>query len=369
MIEFQPDLSLPYLTADLPGIGGQLRATPDHFIVEEVPLYHPEGEGPHLYINLTKVGMTTKELQRRLEQLIGGASGIVGYAGLKDKHARTTQTFSINLEQAPAFDETELAKRITDSLPVTVNWLKRHRNKLRAGHLLGNHFTITITGVELPAAEILERVTAIRQRLQQDGLPNFFGVQRFGVAGMNVAKGWAILQGQRRERDRWLRRFLLSSYQSYLCNQYLARRLHTGAFAQILPGDVAKKVDTGGLFDVTDPEAEQIRYAAHQISFTAPIYGPKMRAAQAAAGELEAQILHEAQVTLEDFQRAKVEGGRRLGRLLLPDLQFQLGEEAEAAALQVRFFLPKGAFATTVMRELMKSPSTEPELPEIDSDE
>ncbi len=369
MIEFQPDLSLPYLTAELPGIGGQLRATPEHFVVEEVPLYLPEGEGPHLYINLTKVGMTTKEVQRRLEQLVGGRSGAVGYAGLKDKHARTTQTFSINLEQTPPFDEAELGKRITETLPVTVNWLNRHRNKLRAGHLLGNRFTITISGLTLPAEEILSRVTAIQQRVQAVGLPNFFGVQRFGIDGMNVAKGRAILLGQHRERDRWLHRFLLSSYQSYLCNRYLAARLNMGAFERILPGDVAKKMDSGGMFDVTEPAVDQLRYAAHEISFTAPIYGPKMWAAQAEAGDLEAQILAEAGITLADFQRAKVDGGRRLGRLLLPDLQFQLGEADGALALEARFFLPKGAFATTVMRELMKSPANEPELPEMDSDE
>ena len=97
MLDSRLELSLPYITDDLPGIGGQLRLTPDHFVVEEIPLYEASGEGQHLYVNLTKVGLTTKEVQAQLEQLFGLNRGEVSFAGMKDKQARTTQTFSLNV--------------------------------------------------------------------------------------------------------------------------------------------------------------------------------------------------------------------------------------------------------------------------------
>lgn len=359
MLHFEPDLSLPYLTADLPGIGGRLRATPEHFVVEEVPLYEPEGQGPHLYVNLTRVGLTTRDVQQRLEQLLALRQGEVGYAGLKDKNAQTTQTFSIPIGNQDDTVADEVVRRVAGELPVTVHWARRHRNKLKPGHLLGNRFTITIADGTLPEEETSHRCEAIRSRLDATGVPNFFGPQRFGAGGANVSKGFELLSGKRRVQERWLRRFLLSSYQSYLCNRYLTRRLASGRFDHLLAGDIAKKYATGGMFEVSDVAAEQQRYAAKEISFTAPLFGAKMWAAQGEAGELEASILREAGVTVDDFQRVKVEGTRRLGRLLLPPVTMAVASDEVTLA----FFLPKGAFATTVLREFMKvEPANAPEF-------
>ena len=309
MIESEFEMSLPYLTAQLPGSGGTLKATPEHFIVEEVPLYEAEGEGQHLYVNLTKVGLNTKDVQAMLGRLFRVDRSEVGFAGLKDKHARTTQTFSIGVRhQAAGFAE-EAAARI-------------------AG-----------------------------------GLPNFFGPQRMGAEGNNVRQGWAMLKGERTRHDRWLRKFLLSAYQAWLCNRYLAKRLELGAFDSLLQGDVAKKYATGGMFDVIDLAAETPRYVAKEISFTAPLYGPSMWAAKDAAGELEAAVLAAAGCTLEEFRAVHVEGTRRMGRLLLHELSV----EPTVGGYVTKFFLPKGAFATTVMRELMKQESGA--LPEGSDDE
>lgn len=139
-------------------------------------------------------------------------------------------------------------------------------------------------------------------------------------------------------------------YQSYLCNRYLAERLQRGYFDQVLAGDVAKKYATGGMFDVVDAAAEQPRYAAQEISFTAPLYGPRMWMAKDEAAELENEVLRQAEVTLDDFGRVHVEGTRRMGRLLVTDLAV----EADDEGLVLRFELRKGAFATTVLREVMK---------------
>lgn len=344
------DLSLPYLTASLPGVGGVLRASAEDFVVEEVGLYEAAGDGQHLYVNLTKTGLTTTDVQVRLAKLFGLERESVGFAGMKDKYARTTQTFSLSVGHRPAGFAEEAGEQIADELPVTVNWVQFHRNKLRPGHLIGNRFCIRITQLAVAPEEALARAQTICAELVRRGLPNYFGAQRMGHNGANVRRGLDLLTGERQKLDKWLRRFLISSYQSYLCNRYLVRRLEIDAFDRLLAGDVAKKYATGGMFDVSDLDAEAPRYAAQEISFTAPLFGPKMWAAQAEAGELEANVLADSPVSMDDLARARVEGTRRVGRLLVPDLSVAL----EGNSLVATFMLTKGAFATVVMRELMK---------------
>ncbi len=370
------DPTLPYLSTALPGIGGTLRATTDHFVVEELPLYEPSGEGTHLYLSLTKSGLTTKDVQMRLERILQVERNSVGFAGLKDKDACTTQTFSVPVDHATSQEAATVAdqrivEQIAAELPVTVQWARRHGNKLKPGHLLGNRFCITVTELAVPIVEARARAEAIATRLRQHGLPNFFGAQRFGLDGANVEKGLAIVRNKRREHNPWLRKFLISAYQSYLCNRYLIRRLEMDAFSHLLLGDVVKKHETGGMFEVTNLSVEEERYLAQEISFTAPLYGAKMWAAQAAAGILEEAIQAEAAVKIDDWRKAKVDGTRRYGRVLLPELTItpkierNMGLPAdgtatgqpnypESEALEFTFVLPKGSFATVVLREFMK---------------
>lgn len=355
MIESKTDFQLPYITADFAGIGGKIRAMPEHFVVDEIPLYEPEDEGQHLYVNITKVGLTTKEVQKELAKLFDLHRNDIGFAGMKDKFARTTQTFSISVGHGPTSIADASIKRIADALPVMVNWARLHKNKLKTGHLLGNRFQIRVTSLNNPAGEASEQATNIVDKLCQSGVPNYFGPQRFGHNGANVERGLEIIRSGERSRnrkDKWLQKFLISSYQSYLCNQYLAKRIEIDVFDSLLQGDIAKKYETGGIFDVEDLTAEAPRYQAKEISFTAPIFGPKMRRAGEAAGELEESILDASDVTIEDFAKVKVEGTRRLGRLLLPDLE--IIPVADEPSLDIAFSLPKGAFATTVLREIMK---------------
>ena len=365
MLDSQLSQSLPYITGELPGIGGELRLTPDHFVVEELPLYEASGEGQHLYVNLTKVGLTTKEVQAQLERLFDLKRRDVSFAGMKDKQARTTQTFSLNVGFQPAEFVEEAAARIAEELPVEVHWACFHRNKLRLGHLLGNRFTVTVTNLACDPATALERATAVADRLAAQGMPNYFGPQRFGSGGSNVRQGLAILRGEQTRHNAWLRRFLISAFQSFLCNRYLARRVELGLFDRMLTGDVAKKHATGGMFQVEDGAVETPRLLAQEISFTAPMYGPKMWAATDEAAELEAAILAESPVGMDALAAARVEGTRRMGRLLASDLQLATADDDDGLTLS--FSLPKGAFATTLLREFMKVDLGQ--TPEFDTDD
>ena len=336
---------LPYITPELPGVGGQLKAEPAHFVVEEIPLYEAGGSGAHLYVSLTREGWTTKRVADSLADLFGVGRRDVGFAGLKDRNARCTQTFSL-----PGLVP-EDAARIEPALPFQVNWARQHGNKLKVGHLLGNRFRITVSNLAVPPDEAMARSQAIAAAIAQRGVPNFFGPQRFGWEGGNVAKGRAALLGQGPQRDPWLAKLLVSAYQSHLFNRYLAGRIEARLFGQVIEGDVCKKADTGGMFDVQDPIAEQPRYDRGEITFTGPIYGKKMWAAKGRAAALEASVLAEAGLSDEDLRRARVDGTRRPARLWLPIIELA----ASAQELQVAFILPKGAYATVVLREFTKS--------------
>lgn len=357
------DFELPYITQDLPGIGGQLRATPEDFVVEEIPLYEASGVGQHLYVNITKEKLTTRDVQRGLADAFGLPYKAVGFAGMKDKFARTTQTFSLLVGHVDDAFLQAAPGRIAAKTPVTVNWVRLHRNKLKKGHLLGNRFTISVSKPALSGEDALGAAQKIATHLRETGLPNFYGPQRLGQNGANVRRGLQILHGEKRQSNRWLRSLLLASVQSYLCNRYLARRQQRGQFSQILTGDIAKKYDTGGLFVVEDQPTDQQRYQQKEISFTAPIYGPKMWQAEAESGQLEAEILHESGLEMDALARAKLMGTRRLGRILLGDLTVRPSATGGSdvansgianSGIVVQFSLPKGAFATTVLRELMK---------------
>jgi len=343
------DLSTPYLTADLEGIGGRIRARPEDFMVEEVPLYEPSGYGSHLYVNITKRNQTTRDVQLQLADLFNLKPMNIGTAGLKDKYAVTTQTFSILFEKNDVRPDDTL-ELIKGSLDIKVNWAKLHGNKLRTGHHIGNRFKITITDIRMPTSQAAERARRIAEMIHLKGLPNYYGEQRIGKHGEKVRQGWAILQGQKTYKDRWLSKLLVAGYLSYLCNRYLAERMRRGLFDRLLLGDIAKKHETGGIFWVNDPLTEQPRYEAKEISFTAPIYGYQMSKPRGEAAALEAEIFEEAEMSLDTFKRMKVTGTRRFGRLT-PRI-----EVTEAPrGIQLSFMLPKGGFATTLLREFMKT--------------
>lgn len=346
-------ISLPYITPELPGVGGQLKAEPSRFVVEEIPAYDASGEGSHLYVSLTREGWTTRKVLEALATLYEIDRGAVGYAGLKDRHARCTQTFSLpNLQP-------EDARRIEDELPFTVNWARCHTNKLKTGHLLGNRFTITVTELSVDPETARIRAAAIAGAIAASGVPNFFGAQRFGVDGQNVSRGRAAFLGNG-PRDKWLNRLLISAYQSHLFNSYLAQRIEQGAFARLLEGDVCKKADTGGMFEVADPAAEQPRFDRGEISYTGPLFGKKMWAAAGAAATLETTILAEAGLSEDELRRCRSDGSRRPARLWLPDVALSV----DLTGLQATFSLPKGAYATIVMREFTKSADAMSQLPE-----
>ena len=174
----------PYLTAGIPGTGGSIKESPDDFIVEEIPAYQPCGSGEHLYLTIEKRGMTTPEAIRRIAAALKVPERDVGYAGMKDAVGVTRQTISLQKVKS----EVALAMRLDG---ITVVSAVLHGNKLKLGHLKGNRFRITIRGVGAHATESAAAILAV---LQQRGVPNYFGYQRYGAQGNSHLIGAALLR-------------------------------------------------------------------------------------------------------------------------------------------------------------------------------
>ena len=342
----------PFITPELPGVGGVIKAEPSHFVVEEIPLYLPEGVGPHLYLRMSREGMTTRSLADRLARLFDLPQRDVGFAGLKDKQARAVQSFSLPLAELTL---EQAAQKIEGELPVKVLDGGRHQNKLKTGHLLGNRFTILVAGAE-PGA--LATARAVAAAVGERGLPNFYGSQRFGREGDNALQGRRAITG-RGPRDKWLRKLLLNAWQAALFNAWLARRIDRGDFARLVGGDLAKKTDTGGMFTTDDAALEQPRLDAGQIAYTGPMFGKKMRWPNEPAASFEREILQEEEVDQAALKKSGLMGSRRVGRLRVEGLDISESPEG----LVFSFSLPKGSYATVLLREFMKS---EADLPESD---
>jgi tRNA pseudouridine13 synthase len=337
-------VSLPYVTASVPGCGGAFKASPDDFVVEELPAYELQaevGSDEHLFVWVEKRGHSTQDVAKAIARHCGVQERDVSWAGLKDRNAVTRQYLCVPAKKC----EGPLATFAMEG--VSILRMGRHRNKLKTGHLHGNRFELVVRGVkDLSAAE------ASLTLLQTTGLPNFYGEQRFGVANRNAERGKALLKAGGRHRDRFERKLLLSAYQSELFNRVLTTRLERGLFAKVLMGDVLKKHETGGEFVSEDPLVDQPRMDAFELSATGPMFGPEMTTPTAEAWALEESVLTADGVTLETFVAGgdETRGTRRLTRI-----PFAATWAAEGDALTLAFSLPAGSYATVVLRELLKA--------------
>lgn len=406
-------MALAYLTKDFPGVGGAIKRRAEDFFVQEVPLYEPSGEGEHVYCEIQKVETTTFQAIDRIARALNVPARDIGYAGMKDAHAVTRQVLSIR-------GTTEQAVMGLNWPDLTVQWAARHGNKLRLGHLAGNRFAVKIR--EVRPADVVKLKPVLRE-LQQRGMPNYFGQQRFGRRGDNDQLGAALVRGDEQrvlqlllgtpdaaldsppqlkarqlfdEADyegamkQWprqsgmerrllarfiktgnaaaavrmveerMRRLWVSALQSKLFNEVVARRIQE--LDRVMRGDLAWKHDNGACFRVESVETEQPRCAAFEISPTGPLLGYRMTLADEKPGEIEQSVFAEAGLTPGEFRlpgRDKVKGARRPLRVKPTDVELAAGVDEHGEHITVAFTLPAGSFATVLLGELMKTDAAE----------
>jgi tRNA pseudouridine13 synthase len=340
----------PFLTRAVPGIGGRIRSAPEDFQVDERPLYHPCGNGEHLYMTVTKRGLSTPDLVRRLSATLGIKAQAIGVAGLKDTRAVTTQMVSLH-----GINPEQVSRLKIDDQILKVEILAHHRNRLRTGHHAGNHFRLVIRDV---ADHAVEAVPVILQELRRRGVPNYFGPQRQGKGGDNYRIGAVLLNDSRRREkmSRATRIWYLNAYQSFLFNRILALRIDR--IDRIFAGDWAIKSDNGACFSVEHPEQEQPRVDRFEISPTGILFGSRVSWASGEPGRMEEAVIAEAGTTRDALVAAGkacgFRGERRALRVPLAELDWSLN----GSVLSLAFTLPPGAYATSVLRELMKTAAT-----------
>lgn len=318
----------------------RLPSVPEDFRVEEVPLYHPTGDGEHTFVRVEKRLRTTEDVARDLARATGARPRDVGYAGRKDRVAITSQWFSV-----PRFDPARAGSIAIDG--VRVLEAVRHPHKLRTGQLRGNRFRIVVREVDDAISSAAEARLA---RLRQIGMPNRFGDQRFGRGGANVERAQRLLRGEARVRDRRAARFLISALQAAVFNRVLESR--TLPLDALEAGEVAMLHASGGCFVVEDTDHEAPRAASFEISATGPIFGTRVIEPLDEPAARERAVLREFAVdpdTLVPPRGIKLRGARRALRIR-PE---EAAVETVEGALVLRFSLPPGSYATVLIEELL----------------
>ena len=325
-----------------------IRSTPEDFQVDEVPAYQPTGKGEHGYLWIEKRGLTSPELIHRIVRNLGVPAKEIGLAGQKDRHAVTRQFVSI-----PRRFTEHAAKLNDDNIKVLL--VTAHPNKLKTGHLRGNKFCLILRSPS--GAFTAAEADAVHERLQvlaTDGIPNYFGTQRFGHHGNTMVDGLRLLKGTL-PNDHWpenktrtMRRLVLSAVQSGIFNLVLAQRVADGTLRTPLPGEVV--IRRNG----TKPYVLPVDGPTDDIIPAGPMPGPDMLVATGAVADMEREIMSLLRLSPKDFQKySRLTSGIRRKMIEFPT-------EADArltdnAAIQATFSVTSGTYATVVLREIFSS--------------
>ena len=333
------------------------------FIVDEIPLYEFTGEGEHLILHVRKKDMTTWEMVSAIAKYCKIKQRDIGYAGLKDKNAMTMQYISLL-----AKDNEEILKTFNhDKIKILGTY--RHNNKIRVGHLKGNHFKVRlkkVLGVQK------DKLDSVLKWVKANGVPNYFGTQRFGNQGDNWKEGKAINDGTLKMRDKKTRTFLLNAYQSYLFNAWLSKRIELSMlleafseedaekvfelpkgslegckeqphFFKLLEGDLMMHYPFGRVFELEDLEEEAKRFKEWDIAPSGLLAGKRVSRTQKVSGLIE-----------EKYNEEIAENGaRRYAWIRVTDIKKNYVEEK--AHYELEFTLPKGSYATNVLDVLRGS--------------
>ncbi|DAB37743.1 MAG: tRNA pseudouridine(13) synthase TruD [Sulfuricurvum sp. GWF2_44_89] len=347
---------LPHSTIEF-----HFRQSPRDFVVDEIPLYPFSGEGEHLVLHVRKKNLSTWQMIDIFSNHLGIKGRDIGYAGLKDKNAQTKQYISL-----PRKFEAVLENFEHEGIKILEKTY--HNNKIRIGHLKGNRFFIRLKKVNPTAAMKIQEALKM---IKKQGMPNYFGFQRFGIDGENYKKGQAILAGSLKERNKKLAQFYVNAYQSYLFNDWLSRRVQISKLVEgfgidelctVLPlpkeellsmkaqkhpfklihGDVMMHYPHGKLFHYeSDEEIE--RFNKRDISVSGLLSGKRATRATSFAESIEKEYdtIHEG-----------IDGARRYGWIFPEEIE---GEYKENEAwFELHFTLPKGCYATVLIEEIAK---------------
>ena len=328
-----------------PVCAAQVRHVPEDFIVREWLGFEAEGDGPHWLLTVRKRDANTQWVAREIARLAGVHPREVGYAGLKDRYAVTEQSFTVPVNATDWTGVTGEGYEVVRAV--------RHRRKLKIGALKANEFELRLRDVQGEPAALEARL----QTIAAQGVPNYFGPQRFGRDGNNLRSALRWFETGARPDDRQQQSFALSAARSALFNQFLARRVELQSWQQLQSGDVANLDGSNSIFDV--PALDDVltqRCAELDIHPSAPLWGRGELRSRGAIAEMEEGIARTHAQLANGLETAGLEQERRATRMRVQSLRWHW----EARDLVLHFRLQRGCFATSVLRELVYSSS---ELP------
>lgn len=331
--------TLPYAYG-VPNAQARIKSEPADFQVEETIAYSLSGEGEHLWLWLEKQGENTDWAAQQLAKWAGIRLRDIGYAGLKDRHGITRQWFSLYL---PGRDNPDFAAFQFDSMRILKH--TRHQRKLQTGGLSGNRFILTLRDVSGDQTEIEQRL----KQIQTQGVPNYFGEQRFGRNEHNLVMAQRFFDGELTRLKPAQRSLYISSARSFIFNEILAERVRQQAWNQAWSGDVFQLEGSDKWF-VDDASSELIeRVNELDIHPTGALVGTGELATQQAALKLETQVLAKHQAWCLALADLGLKQERRALRVLPKNLNWHW---IDLQTLQVCFDLAPGRYATVVIREL-----------------
>lgn len=337
----------------------QQKSNPEDFQVDELLGFEPDGAGDHLWVNIRKRDKNTRDIIELLSKMFSIPEKDIGYSGLKDKNALTTQWISLPMGGGGVAgvgdnfsgEGVDLSKLVAETLAdvpdIEVVTVTRGRKKLRTGTHRQNRFNIVLR--ELPDNhEIVEqRLSVVRDH----GFPNYFGTQRFGHGGRNVAAARSMFTGNRKT-TRFKRGIYLSAARSYLFNRVLAERVANNTWQTILAGEACILDGTNSSFHCETPDDDIVaRTKQFDIHPSGPLHGRGHSAVSGVVEELEHDCLKDEESLFEGLEKAGLKRERRALRAVAYELQWRWLDDQ---TLEINVVLQKGVYATSLLRELVR---------------
>lgn len=325
-------------------LSGKIRSYPEDFQVDEIMPFTPSGEGEHVWLHIRKTGENTDWVAGQLAKIAAVPRKDVSYAGMKDRHAVTTQWFSVQMpgREAPSWQE---------NLPESIQIIEeqRHERKLKRGALQGNQFKIVVRQFK-GSQEELDRAV---EQIKKHGVPNYYGEQRFGHDGMNIRKAEQWFKGEFKIKGRAKRSIYLSAARSWIFNHILSERVAQGNWNQPIEGDVFILNNSNSCFLEPLSDAIEQRIKQKDLHPSGPLWGRGRLRTEAAALALEKLSASQFEVLCEGLERNGLKQERKALRLDIDDLDYTYTKEGhDGAVISLTFTLPAGAFATSVLAEI-----------------
>ena len=322
----------------------------DDFFVDEILPFTPSGAGEHVLVQIEKRNLTTVDAVKILSRSFHLPQRDISYAGLKDKHGVTRQWLSLRVGMKGRVDE-----KLLDSDKLRIISQQRNHRKIRRGSHKGNFFRIVLRSVSDPGRHI----EAAAQRIRSEGVPNYFGPQRFGRGEGNLEQARAYFAGSCRPHGKFLRGMLISAARSHLFNVLLSRRVTEGTWNRYLDGDILSLDGSASIFQPAPDDADiDSRLQELDIHPTGPMWGAGDPPSSGAAVELELALRQAYPELCAGLEHQGLQQARRALRARVSELEIN---HADTDHLVIEFSLAKGTYATSVLRELVNfgSPNTD----------